>query len=154
MPKKKPVSGISTSIYLPNDLNAAIHLRGQKRSQIISRDLQRLYSMYERALVLRIKLTPEEVLTIADAVIGLIYTPQTVSVLWQEIEDAIKIDKIDKNWNVDGRQLIEKLKNMHEFDLLAILDGVERLIHAEASFKEGCSEEDLKKLAQKIFHIG
>lgn len=113
------------SVSLPGVLVDQIAERGQSRSTIIARDLERLYTLYRRALR-QVDLTVDEACLIVDALNGSLTTADDAGLLWAKIEDAIHYDRLDEKWNVDGKSLVEKLQRLNEIQVLAIVDAAER----------------------------
>ena len=138
-----PVAKIHVS--LPNDLLSQIDERGQARSTIISRDLNRLYTLYRRALR-QIDLAVDEACLIVDALNGSLTTADDASLLWARVEDAIHYDKLDEKWNVDGRALVDKLRGLNEIQALAVADAAERFWEIEST--------DIREDVKRCFGIG
>ncbi len=117
----------TTSLYLQDATLTAITERGDNRSEIVNRDLQRLYDLYRRALG-EIQLTEAEALLICDALNGTIHASSVPArmVLYAQVDDAIRIYGLDRKWIVDGNALLEKIHDMSEVQALAIIDAVER----------------------------
>lgn len=134
------------TIYLPDSLLPEILARGDNRSGIISRDLERLYTLYSRALA-TIPLQLNEAYLIVDALNGTLMDANTAKLLWAEIEDSIKLDHLDKKWQVEGKALVEKIRNLNEIQSLAIIDAAERFWIEQ---REG---EEAEKALCEIFKI-
>lgn len=141
-----PVAKIHVS--LPNDLLAQIDERGQARSTTISRDLERLYALYRRALR-QIDLTVDEACLIVDALNGSLTTADDASLLWARVEDAIHYEKLDEKWNVDGRALVDKLRGLNEIQALAVADAAERFWEIESA-----DNRDIREDVKRCFGIG
>ncbi len=134
------------AIYLPDSLLNELSARGDNRSGTISRDLERLYTLYNRALA-TVSLELNEAYLIVDALNGVLMDANNAKLLWAEIEDAIKLDHLDQKWQVDSKALVEKLRNLNEIQAMAIIDAAERFWQAQ---KDGKNAEELLK---KIFRI-
>ena len=117
------VQRISVSIYQP--LIDQIEERGEARSTIISRDLERLYTLYQRALR-RVDLTIDEACLVVDALNSSLMTADTAHLLWAGIEDAIQHENLAEKWGVDGQALVEKLRSLNEVQSMAVIDAAER----------------------------
>lgn len=50
--------------------------------------------------------------------------------IWAEVSDGIRIDGLDKKWNVDGGALVERLRTLTQGQTIAVLDEVERFWRA------------------------
>lgn len=119
-PKPKTVS-----IWLRPELDAAMALRGDNRSQTMAQDLGRLYALYDRALR-EIDLTENEAMLIVDALNGVLIGADAGALLWANIADSIRLDGLDEKWSVDGPALVEKLQAMTATQAMAVLDAAER----------------------------
>ena len=117
------VQRISVSMY--QRLLDQIEERGGARSTIISRDLERLYTLYQRALR-RADLTIDEACLITDALNSSLYTADTAHLLWAGVEDAVRHENLAEKWGVDGQALVEKLKSLSEIQSMAVIDAAER----------------------------
>ncbi len=88
------------------------------------RDLERYYYMIRSS-------TPEfseaEARLLVDALSGIITEPHTAHLLWAVVDDAIRLGRLDEKWRVDGWALVQRLRGMTSFELLAIADAVERV---------------------------
>src|SRR5690606_30197063 len=99
--------------------------RGKARSTVITRDLDRLYTLYRRALR-RANLSLDEACLITDALNGSSVTTDTAYMLWAAIENSIKYEGLQEKWKVDGKALVEKLLSLNEIQSLAVIDAAER----------------------------
>lgn len=115
----------TVSLYLRPDIEAELDMRGDNRSQIINRDLERLYAIYRRALR-ETPLTVKEACLIVDALNGILIDAATAHLLWANIEDAIKLDGLTEKWGVDGKELIDKLRGLSAMPCMALADAAER----------------------------
>lgn len=136
----------TVGLYLRDEIEKEIRSRGENRSWIISRDLERLYALYRRA----IRETPleyREACLIVDALNGSIMDANTATMLWASIEDACKLDGLDKKWEVDGSALVEKLRGLNVLQAMALIDAAERVW----GVPDG--ERDFEKDIRKYFNI-
>ena len=122
----------STSVNLQPGIIDELDKRGQ-RSPIINRDLDRLYSLYARALR-RVNLSVNEACLITDVCNGTLYDVPTVSMLWGSVQDGIEMDRLDEKWEVDCKALVEKLAALDEFTCMAIVDAAERYWNTYESY--------------------
>lgn len=134
------------AIYLPDSLLEEISARGDNRSGTISRDLERLYTLYSRALA-TVQLEFNQAYLIVDALNGVLMDANNAKLLWAEIEDAINLDHLDQKWQVDGKALVEKLRGLNEIQAIAVIDAAERFWQAQKSGQEA------EELIKKIFKI-
>lgn len=107
-------------------------------SHIASRDLERYYEALRTALC-DIPLTGGEAQAICDALHGTLMAPSTVSVMWAEIDDALRHNRLAAKWQVDGPALIGKLRQLSYVQALAVVDAAERYW---AISGEGSTNED------------
>ena len=118
-------------VSMAEDVLKQVEERGGARSTIITRDLERLYTLYRRVLK-RTSLTIDEACLITDALNGSLMTADTAHLLWASIEDAIKYEGLAEKWNVDGRALVEKLRcSLNETQTMAVIDAAERFWNNE-----------------------
>lgn len=117
----------TVSIYLKHNLKNDLELRGDNRSQIINRDLARLYNLYRWSLK-GINLTVDECALIVDALNGTAYDGIIAPSTWllASIEDAVQLGRLDTKWKVDGRALLDKLCGLSDAQALAVIDAAER----------------------------
>jgi len=137
-----------TSVSLRPAILEQLDARGA-RSTVINRDLERLYTLYRRALA-KIDLTVEEACLIVDALSpnGSTIDANSARLLWASIEDACRLDGLDKKWNVDGQQLVQKLQQLNELQCMAIADAAERFW-----FGPDRDDEDIREIAKQIFAL-
>ena len=94
-------------ISMAENVLKQVEERGKARSTVITRDLDRLYTLYRRVLR-RTNLSLDEACLITDALNGSLMTADTAHLLWASIEDAIKYERLDEKWNVNGKALVQK----------------------------------------------
>src|SRR5690606_36071183 len=109
-------------VSMAEDVLKQVEERGKARSTVITRDLERLYTLYRRALR-RVDLSLDEACLITDALNGSLMTADTAHLLWASVEDAMKYEGLAEKWNVDGKALVEKLRcSMNEIQTMAVID--------------------------------
>jgi len=135
------------TVYLHDTVIPEIDARGESRSGVISRDLLRLYTLYRRGLR-EVRLTTNEACLLVDTLNDAIMDANTAPLLWQQVEDACRIDRLDEKWQVDGKALIEKLKNLDALHCLALVDAAERFWQAV-----GAEESNIREAVQRYFYI-
>lgn len=116
-----------TSFSLTTEVSEMLTARGENRSYVINRDLVRLYTLYRRALA-TVDLSTDEACLLIDALNGTTMNADTARMLWAEVEDACQIDHLDRKWEVDGRELVEKIKGLNEIQCMALIDAAERAL--------------------------
>lgn len=135
---------LDVHVTVTPDLAREIDSRGP-RSEVIRRDLERLYRLYRYA-VREVTLTPEEACLIADALNGTLMDADSASTLWAEVDDAIRMDGLDAKWGVDGQALVKKLRGLDRTACLAIADAVER-------FWRECPQEDPRQAIRRFLPV-
>lgn len=136
----------TVGLYLYPETEKAIFSRGDNRSQIINRDLGRLYELYDRAIK-EVPLSLDEARLIVDCCNATVYDARTATMLWGSVEDACQLDGLDEKWGIDGPVLVEKLKGLTQLQALALVDAAERFW----ALPDG--ERDLDKDVRKFFHV-
>ena len=134
----------SVSVNLQPHILDELAERGQ-RAPTINRDLERLYTLYQRALR-RVSLTVDEACLIVDALNGSLYDARTAGLLPAGVRDAIRLDGLDQKWSVDGESLVQKLSELDELSCMAIIDAAERAWADE-------SERDFREVVTEKFGI-
>ncbi len=95
------------------------------KSLVAKRDLERYYSLLERTLP-TLGLSKEEVCLVADSLNGTLIEPHTLSLVWANVDDSIRLDGLDEKWGVDGEALVGKLRAFTPLQATALVDAVER----------------------------
>ncbi len=131
----------TASIWLRPELEKELTSRGDNRSHIIHRDLERLYTLYKRALR-EVELSLPECWFLADMLNGSLMDANTAGLLWASAEDACTLDGLDKKWELDGKALVEKLRGLSSIQAMALIDAAERFWEANTG---SMSDEDIKK---------
>src|SRR5690606_16279087 len=70
-----------------------------------------------------IRLTEGEAMLIADALNGTLMDETNAYLLGAEIDDSLE-DGLAEKWNVDGRALVARLRELSLIQCLAILDAI------------------------------
>ena len=135
----------TVGIYLRTETEKEISTRGENRSQIIARDLDRFYNLCRRA-IREVPLSEKEACLIVDSLNGTVLDANTAQSLWFSIEDSINLDGLADKWGVDGASLVEKLKELNAFQAMAIADAAER-------FWQMSDRMGLEEGVQKVFNI-
>jgi len=133
----------STSVNFQPHILEELAKRGPQRAPIVNRDLERLYTLYDRALR-RVKLTIDEACLIVDALNGTLHDVTSGTRFWIGVQDSIEMDELDEKWGVDGKTLIEKLSALDDLTSMAVVDAVERFWNDEQNqtknFREAVAE--------------
>jgi hypothetical protein len=114
---------------------AQVLSRGPAKSTIINRDLERLYQSYDMALSTT-ELTQSEAMLICDCCNGSLFDAKSARMLWASIEDSCSLDGLDIKWEVDAKELIEKIRNLPAFTRMAIIDAAERIWNMDGDFAD------------------
>lgn len=135
---------VKISITIPEKVLQKVDARGENRSATISRDLERYYTLLQRALK-QVSFTVEEACLLADALNGILIDANTVQLLWANVSDAVSLDRLDQKWGVDGQALVEKLRGLNDIQAMAVADAVERFWEEP--------EGDIKEKVARLFGI-
>lgn len=122
-----PVS--KQSVSLPSPILDALRLRDESNlSGAITRSLTRYFVLlaYERR-DLRSQYSDKECSLILDACNGsAFFDAFSIRMLPAGVEDAIRFDKLDRKWGVDGPALVAKLQATTFSQRIALVDAVQR----------------------------
>ncbi|NPV72156.1 MAG: hypothetical protein HPY55_16240 [Firmicutes bacterium] len=135
---------LDVHVTVTPELAREIDSRGP-RSEVIRRDLERLYRLYRYA-IRQVSLSPEEACLIVDALNGALMDADSAPMLWAEVEDGIRLEGLDAKWGVDGQALIEKLRALDRLTCLALVDAAERFWHE-------CPDEDPRQAVRRFFLV-
>lgn len=138
---KKQNKPRAVSFWMQPELGKEIEERGDNRTLVIHRDLERLYTLYRYALQ-DISLSLQEAWFIVDILNGTPMDAETANMLWAEAEDACFLNHLDQKWGIDGKALVEKLKKLSRTQSLALIDAAERFWQANTG---NMGEEDIKR---------
>ncbi len=116
--------------FRPGNLEPELASRadaGMSLGLVALRDLERYYALLRDELApLRDRLTEGEALLILDAMNGLMTEAHTYRLLWANVADAIRLDGLDRKWEVDGDRLVTLLQSISPGVTMALCDAVER----------------------------
>ncbi len=126
------------NISMPDHVFEQVTARGEQRSTVIGRDLDRYYEALKdtrRQLVK--KFSDEEIGLILDNLNGtLMGETFGVRLIYANVEDAITYESIDAKWGVDGDALVEKLKALTFAENATLADAAERWWNRVAAGEE------------------
>ncbi len=131
-------------IVLTPDTAEQIDARGENRSFTIRRDLDRLYTLYQRNLPRN--LTEGDACLIVDVLNGTIMDANNARMLWAEVEDGCSLEGLAEKWEVDGPALVEKLKQLNDVQALAVVDAAE-------GFWTKHDQGDMREIVREVFRI-
>jgi hypothetical protein len=152
MPKPPGKSPKITFVLYPRALCEAIEARredGKYAGLTARRDLERYYHALQQALA-TIEFNESEAALIVDACNGIIFEPHTMQLLWAQIEDAVRSDRLDAKWDADAQVLVAKMRALSYWQALAVADAIERfwnLPTEQRSIPEGLRVVGLLKTA-------
>ena len=135
----------TVGIYLRPETEKELSARGENRSHVIARDLDRFYNLCRRA-IREVPLSEKEACLIVDTLNGVILDAGTAQYLWAEVEDSVKLNNLAEKWGVDGPALVEKLRDLNALQAMALVDGAER-------FWQMSDRMGLEEGVQKVFNI-
>lgn len=139
-----------TSITMPPDVDAEVEARGPIYSNVIARDLDRLYSMYRRALA-RTPLTTQEACLLCDALNGSLMDAPSAHLLYAEIDDACRLDHLDAKWHVDRQGFVARLREMDDIQCMALVDAAERFwVHQG---EEQYAGKSIEQIVPDFFYV-
>jgi hypothetical protein len=106
--------------------DAGLIARYDSRSRLIAGLIARYDEVVRRSIP---QLAEKEWMLVADALNGiwLLEEPRHVHYIELEIADAIRLNKLDSKWEVDGAELNRKIHALDYAGRLSIVDAVERL---------------------------
>jgi hypothetical protein len=134
-----------TSFWLRDALEVELRARGTNISDLVHRDLGRLYTLYRRALA-EVPLTVNEACLIVDVLNGALMDANSARLLWAEVEDGISLNGLAEKWNVDGPALVKRLQALTSVQALAIVDAAERVWQVFTKDPASSTEEVVTKL--------
>lgn len=121
----------NVSIWMSDALESAIKERTMQadegnRSALIAKIVARYDEVVRRSIPI---LLEKEWMLCADALNGVWLSDEPRHVLWIDVEiaDAIKLNRYDTKWKVDGAALMKKISALDYAARLAVVDVVERL---------------------------
>jgi hypothetical protein len=106
------------------DARADHEVSNETRADAIRRMVERYQWVTEAD---RPELSVAEWKLVADALNGtMFHGAGQLGILWAEIADAIKLEALDKKWEVNGAALVKRLRALTPGQLVATIDVVER----------------------------
>lgn len=130
-------------LYADKEMQDFFSRRSYAPAGRIAREMIKLMAISMREELNKLNLSLPEVKLVLDALNGLLITdPTQIKYLWVEIADAIKLDGLDKKWNVDGEELISKLRNAPLPALYALWDTAQRFWDKGGTW----TDEEIEKL--------
>lgn len=114
-----------TAIYVGENLASYLEAREGPRSASINTLADRYMHILAGS---RLDLSDAELSLIRDANNGTVFTPARTGLpgLAYNVEDAIKLDNLDRKWGVDGAALVAKLRACTRAELACLVEDVER----------------------------
>lgn len=122
MPVKK------LSISLSPEAGAIVAARDDgNTSGAISEIIERYNAILARERAeLRNQLSPNEMALIIDVTNGSLFYSYALGLLWAEVSDGIALERLDQKWEIDGADLVEKVKAAGIAGQAALIDACER----------------------------
>lgn len=117
---------------------------GKLLSQTAQRDLERYYYLLRASLPI---FSVNGALLICDVMNGTITEPHTASLLWANVADALDIDDpretppLAEKWQMDGDELVARLRKLTPFEQIAVADAAERFWNRVSSGIDESNEE-------------
>ena len=131
-PRKKINTKKQITITIDPDVLRWIDERADNRSEQINGDLTRYYRLLaEMRPTLRERFSPPEISLILDACNGWMMDLSSPAHIWLEVADAIRLNQIDKKWEVtDGQALVQRIHDLSWLESVALADAITRWWHA------------------------
>lgn len=95
-----------------------------QRAQLLARDLERYQALLEQEFV-DVTFSESEAWAICDALNGVALADVDVPLLWQAVERAVRQEELASRWQVDGEQLVGRLRSLSRSQCYALLQAVE-----------------------------
>lgn len=146
MPSKK----LSISLYPRAEAFAKARgdvKAGDNVSGAVNKALERYEAILERGRSHLLEILSEnEMALIMDVLNGVMFS-DTISIhmVYAEVEDGISMDGLDQKWNIDGKALSEKIKNLEYAEKVALVDAAERWWNFVTSGEQPGYLETLKR---------
>lgn len=122
-----PKTSVTLDPRILEEIDRRVEHAGEgSRSAVISRHLDRYFSLLQRARrELRQMLSDGETMLIVDVLNGVgFWDTFGIYMVEHEVSDGIALDHLDRKWLVDGPALVEKLRSLNDAQQLAIVDSV------------------------------
>ena len=131
-PHKKPPRKKRISIILHPTIVGSLDERGSRRSEQITQDLTRYYSLLAEArLALQARFSAAKLSLILDACNGWTMKADAPTQLWIKVADGIRLMGLETKWAVaDPAGLIKRLQELSSIESIALADAVERFWQA------------------------
>jgi len=100
--------------------------RGEEGAHLAAREALLRYHQVLADELARVDLSEAEWNLLRDALNGTWIDETSYRHLWMEIADAIRLDRLDEKWGVDGPALVEKLRGLCPGACMAVAHAVER----------------------------
>ena len=118
---------ITDEVQADIDLRAKGVRGGLGRSGVTQDALDRYFYMLKRErTALKSILTPGELSLIADSCNGTMFASWSIPHIDHGVEDSINLDGLADKWEVDGNQLLAKLRGLTLSQSFALADAVEQ----------------------------
>jgi len=130
------------SVHIEVKLDQGLLSRGSNRSEVLNRDLGRLYDIYRYELS-AMEFSPGEARLLAETLKYWHPDAGMARHLWNVVDDAIRLDRVDEKYGTDGQALVKKLRGLSISQALAITDAIERYWQAVARGRQPALEDYL-----------
>ncbi len=74
----------------------------------------------------RLQLTEREAQLLCDAANGLRWDEPGVTLLWAQVVDAMRLEALDRRWEIDGEHLIERLRQLSPLQCWLLAGAIDR----------------------------
>jgi len=147
----KPKTGKGFSIYLQADAMRKLQersLNGEPVGFLANREVNRLYAMYADALQ-EIRLTECEATFLVDILNSSIMDEVSCRMFWASVEDACRLDHTHEKYNLDAKEIVDKVRGFNILQLMAIVDAGDRFW----SLEDDVRNEDMVGNVKRLFAI-
>lgn len=118
-----------TSIMLYPRAEAFVQARSEDNfSGALNQTVERYEEILKQARAQLLELlTEKEMALILDVLNGTLFTePISIHMVYGEVEDGINMEGLDQKWEINGKELIEKTRNLNYAEKVALVDATER----------------------------
>jgi hypothetical protein len=137
-----------TSIMLYSRAEAFINARSEDNfSSALNQSIERYEEILKQARVKLLEIfTEKEMALIIDVLNGTLFSePISIHMVYGEVGDGINMDALDQKWEVDGKALVEKVRNLDYAEKVALVDAVERWWNSTGQEKQPGWLDTLKR---------
>ncbi len=103
------------------------NLCDEREQAQVTAELARYHTLLARGRAqARATFNENELWLMADALNGTAQVAEFIEYLWHEVSDACHLDDLDGKWEVDGKEIVRKLREAETSTIFAIVDAIEQ----------------------------